>query len=324
MNLPSPIGGFPGATPLPGQSHAFRASATPQGMLDTQLARALGKAANPMMIVDRSSAIMWCNTAYTELVKKQAGEVLKKKPFCLAPTRENAKFFNEIWEIVMAGQIWKGELIERQPDGTMIPLDAVMTPLDDAHGNSAVFMLFLHDITERKSEYDKVWRQANYDRLTGLANRGFFLSMLEHSMVTSERNQNRFALLYIDLDGFKSANDTFGHGIGDEVLVETGEILKANVRRSDFVARLGGDEFACILSDMKGKEPAGEIATQIIKSLHLMKDLGGHKMTIGASIGIAYYPDDGLTQVDLVKKADAAMYAAKKAGKNCWRIAEEG
>lgn len=320
--LPStPTGGFPGATPLPGQN--LLAPRQPQGMPDAQLARALGKAANPIVIVDRSSAVMWCNTAYNLLVKKEANEILRRKPLCLTPTRENAKFLNEIWEAVMSGQIWKGELLERQPDGTTINLDAVMTPLDDAHGNPAVFMLFLHDITERKSEYDKIWRQANYDRLTGLANRGFFLSMLEHTMSTSLRNQSRFALLYIDLDGFKSANDTYGHGIGDEVLIETGEILKNNVRRSDFVARLGGDEFACILTDMKGEEPASEIADQIISSLHLMKDLGGHKMKIGASIGIAYYPDNGTSQIDLIKNADTAMYSAKKAGKNCWKLVEE-
>lgn len=320
MTFPSSFSkSLPGVQPLPGHlGHGQRL-----GMPDAQLARALAKAANPIVIVDRSSAVMWCNSAYTDMVDRPIDQVLRKKPICLEPTQENARFLKEVWEIVMARQIWKGELIERKANGTTVHLDAVMTPLDDAHGHPAVFMLFLNDITERKIEYDKIWRQANHDRMTGLANRGFFLSMLEHMTSTSQRNLTSFALLYIDLDGFKIANDTFGHAVGDLVLIETGEILKNNVRRSDFVARLGGDEFACLLADVKSPKDAGDVATKIIESLHLMKDLGPHKVKIGASIGIAFYPENGISQEDLVKKADAAMYTAKKAGKNCWRMAQD-
>ena len=310
---------LPGAQPLPGHSgHGQR-----QGMPDAQLARALAKAAHPIVIIDRSGAVLWCNGAYTLLVAKPLDQVLRKKPNCLEPTKDNARFLKDVWEIVMSRQIWKGELIERKPNGSTVHLDAVMTPLDDPHGNAAVFMLFLNDITERKVEYDKVWRQANHDQLTGLANRGFFLSMLEHMTSTSQRNHSSFALLYIDLDGFKTANDTFGHAVGDDVLIETGEILKNNVRRSDFVARLGGDEFACLLGEIKSAQDAGDVATKIIESLYLMKDIGPHKVTIGASIGIAFYPENGISQEDLVRKADAAMYAAKKAGKNCFRMAKD-
>ena len=143
-------------------------------------------------------------------------------------------------------------------------------------------------------------------------------------MTSSLRNQSQFALLYIDLDGFKSANDTYGHGVGDLILIETGEILKNNVRRSDFVCRLGGDEFACILSDIKLKSDACDISDKIIKSLHMMKDIDGNKVKIGASIGISFYPDNGTTQDDLINKADAAMYVSKRAGKNCWSVSDSG
>ena len=288
-------------------------------MPDAQLARALGKAANPILIVDRSGAVMWCNNAYSELVHIPADGLLRKKPHSLTPSKESARYLSEIWDIVMAGQIWKGELLERSADGVTIYMDAVMTPLDDAHGRPALFMLFLHDVSQRKAEYDKVWTLANHDRLTGLANRGFFLSMLTHSLAVAERNKLLFAVLYIDLDGFKAANDTFGHAVGDQVLVRVGEIFKQTVRRSDVVARMGGDEFACILLDIKAPSDAGLVASKLLSALALMREVGGHDVHIGASIGVSLYPANGTSESELVERADAAMYEAKAAGKNCWR-----
>lgn len=288
-------------------------------MHDAQLARALVKSANPMIIIDRSASIMWCNEAYSIMVDLPIDALMKKKPFSLAPSIENTKFLNEVWSVLMSGSIWKGELTERGKEGKIINVDAVMTPLDDATGKPSLFMLFLHDITERKNQYDVIWKMANHDRLTGLANRSFFLSMLDHTLSLSQRNGTLSSLLYIDLDGFKAANDTFGHDVGDLVLKETAEVLKANVRRSDFVARLGGDEFVCILSEVGNAQDSGEVASQIIRALHLMNNVGGKNVRIGASIGISTYPNDSMSAEGLIKCADTAMYAAKRAGKNCWR-----
>lgn len=288
-------------------------------MHEAQLARALTKSANPIIIVDRTSAIMWCNEAYCSMVGSEASKLLKRTPFLLAPTRDNSKFLDEIWSIVMSGNMWRGELSEKKADDDILHLDVVMTPLDDAMGKPALFMLYLHDITERKNRYDKIWKMANHDRLTGLANRNFFLSMLDHTLALSQRNNTQAALLYLDLDGFKKANDTYGHDVGDKVLQATAELLKTNVRRSDFVARLGGDEFVCILSEINNERDAGDVAEKIINSLRLLNNVAGNEVKIGASIGIAIYPDDTLDAETFVKIADSAMYQAKKDGKNCWR-----
>lgn len=296
-------------------------TAKKSGMHDAQLARALAKSGNPMVIVNRSASIMWCNEAYSTLINITIDALMRKKPFPLTPSIENTKFLEEIWSVLMSGCIWKGELMERRADGKVIHVDAVMTPLDDANGNPSLFMLFLHDITERKNQYDAIWKMANYDRLTGIANRSFFLSMLDHTLSMCERKGVMCSLLFIDLDGFKSANDMFGHDIGDLILKETAEVLKANVRRSDFVARLGGDEFVCILAEVAHAQDAGEVASQIIRALHLMTQVGGKNVQIGASIGIATYPIDSMDAAGLIKSSDNAMYAAKHAGKNCWRQA---
>lgn len=310
---------FPIQTGLPG---ALQTGATKKtGMHDAQLARALVRAANPMLIIDRGSNILWCNEAYAHLVATPPELLIKKKPACLAPTRERSKFLSEIWAVLMGGEIWKGELSERKADGTTVHVDAVMTPLDDAYGAPVLFMLFLHDITERKNEYDNIWRMANHDRLTGLANRSFFLSMLDRTLATAVRNKGRCGLLYLDLDGFKQANDTYGHDVGDLVLIEAAKIMSASVRRSDFVARLGGDEFVCILSEIAQDDDAGEVASKIISAIGQMQEVDGKKVKIGASIGVSLYPNDGVDGPSLIKASDRAMYAAKKAGKNCWRRA---
>lgn len=289
------------------------------GMHDAQLARALAKAANPMVIIDRSSTIMWCNDAYCQMVNVPFEQILMRKPLCLAPTKENGKFLTDLWLVLNGGHIWSGELTERTLDGTLVHVDAVMTPLDDAHGKPALFMLFLHDITKRKNEFNHVLKMANHDALTGLGNRSFFLSMLDHNLTTSQRNQTQTALLFIDLDGFKQVNDEFGHDVGDQVLISAAEILRTNVRRSDFVARYGGDEFVCILGEVSRADDAGNVAAKIIKALSLMQKIGGHDIKIGASIGVAVYPHDSLDGEALLKAADMAMYEAKNAGKNCWR-----
>lgn len=307
------------ATTLPGLLH--QSTMRKSGMHEAQLARALSKAANPMLIIDRASSIMWCNEAYCQMIDLPADKMLKRKPSCLAPSRDNGKYLTDLWTVVMSGHIWKGELSERKSDGTMVHLDAVMTPLDDAQGKPALFMLFLHDITERKNRYDDIWRMANHDRLTGLPNRNFFLSMLDHTLATNQRNGSQCALLYLDLDGFKAANDTYGHDVGDMVLQSAAELLKANVRRSDFVARLGGDEFVCILTEVAQAQDAGDVASKIIHAMSLMTNVGGRHVKIGASIGVAVYPDDAMDGDALIKSADTAMYAAKRDGKNCWRKA---
>lgn len=288
-------------------------------MHEAQLARALIKAANPIIIIDRSSSILWCNEAYGDLVDISPDQLLRMKPLCLAPTKENGTFLSDLWSSLMNGNIWKGELSERKIDGTIVSVDAVMTPLDDAQGHRALFMLFLHDITARKNQYDHVWKMANHDRLTGLANRSFFLSMLDHTLATCQRNSTKCSLLYIDLDGFKQANDTFGHDVGDQILVESAALLQSNVRRSDFVARLGGDEFVCILSEVAEQTDSGDVASKIIHAFSLMTQVGGHRVHIGASIGVATYPLHAMDGETLIKASDSAMYLAKRAGKNCWR-----
>jgi len=167
----------------------------------------------------------------------------------------------------------------------------------------------LHETAVQLEKY------ANYDTLTGLPNRRYFFEKLALMIAEHKHNSRKFALLYIDLDGFKSINDTFGHEVGDEVLITVGNRLEKGVRKTDFVARLGGDEFGVILYDIENLAVAETLAKKIHELLQNEISMQTIQYTISASIGIAIYPDTNNGVETLVKDADAAMYAVKKSGK---------
>ncbi len=180
--------------------------------------------------------------------------------------------------------------------------------------------IIARDMVRRKSYQMELYRSANFDKLTNVPNRALFLDRLDQTLKQSERYKRSFALLFIDLDGFKSVNDTLGHDAGDELLIKTAERLQDCVRVADTVARIGGDEFTVILSTIASIDDIQMIAKKIIQALSTSFNIGNQKAQIGASIGISVYPDNGGDAEILLKKADDAMYIAKKAGKNDYRM----
>ncbi len=180
--------------------------------------------------------------------------------------------------------------------------------------------LFIRDISERKAAEEKLNRLATTDNLTGLANRNAFNNLLEHMMQIAHRHDKSVALLFIDLDFFKAVNDTYGHTIGDKLLCEVADRLLTPRRQTDLVARLGGDEFAVVLSHFKRIDNVCTIAQDIINSMKVPFVIDGINCQIGASVGIAVYPDHAIDQTSLIQQADFAMYQAKDAGRNSWRF----
>jgi diguanylate cyclase (GGDEF)-like protein/PAS domain S-box-containing protein len=290
-------------------------------MNDLLLGQALKRASNPIFIVDKAGRTLWCNQAYADLLERPMNLVVHHKAPSLTTSSENHKFFSELWSIILEKkETWFGELKEKKPDGSIVYVDAVITPLTDPNGTVKLFLVLEHDITDRKVEYEKVWQLANYDRLTGLANRSFFTSMFERIITQATRNQKKVAVLFIDLDGFKGVNDTIGHEGGDQVLIETAHVLENFIRKSDIVARFGGDEFACILDEIESIDAAIMIAQKMVTAIGNIEEVKSGKVSVGASIGIALYPDHGYNQTEIRIAADMAMYEAKKQGKNCFHV----
>jgi diguanylate cyclase (GGDEF)-like protein len=159
-------------------------------------------------------------------------------------------------------------------------------------------------------------RLAHFDELTGLPNRVALENHLEQAIQQARRENGHFALMFLDLDKFKPVKDTYGHQVGDELLRNVGKRLKHCIRSSDVVGRRGGDEFVVITGPLHGDDDAKPIADKIVAVLNDTFHIQGHNVQIGASVGVALYPDDGLAAEDLLKQADAAMYRVKTSGRN--------
>ena len=171
--------------------------------------------------------------------------------------------------------------------------------------------------------HEELSQLANYDFLTGLVNRRLFNMLLEQMIHTVKRNNSSCAMLYLDLDGFKKVNDTFGHPVGDQLLVVVSERLKHILRESDIIARIGGDEFVVLLQDISKREDIETIVHKIHEELSKPVQLSNHHVEVGVSIGITRMPDDGLDAETLLKKADLALYRSKELGRNTFQFYSE-
>lgn len=210
------------------------------------------------------------------------------------------------------------EQVALRKDTTTFPIDLSVNPM--YLGDEISFIGIIRDITERKAAEDEIRRLALTDPLTDLANRNAFNTRFADALSQARRRETHVALLMIDLDKFKPVNDQYGHPVGDAVLIEVANCLRTICRETDIVARLGGDEFAAILTDLNDVESAIAPAEKIIAALKKPMTVLGQTVQIGASIGIAYFPGDADSEDTLVTLADNALYAAKAAGRNTFRV----
>jgi diguanylate cyclase (GGDEF)-like protein/PAS domain S-box-containing protein len=223
----------------------------------------------------------------------------------------------QVTAIVGRARNFQPHKIERiRPNGMALEIRGMPLP-------GGGFVTIYIDITERKRAEERIRVMALQDALTGLPNRLNLNEKVEQAIARAAANKHRFALMFLDLDGFKKVNDTLGHDAGDELLVRVAAQLNAAVRETDVVARLGGDEFVVLLHDIENDAVPGEIAGDIVHRLGVPFSLPQGDARIGTSIGIALYPVHGETREDLLRAADEAMYAAKKAGRGTWRMANE-
>ena len=269
-----------------------------------------------MMILEADGAIMNVNPAFTRLTGYSLGDVYGRHLSALGARRHPPEFFKEIRTCIARTGQWEGEIWNQYKEGDSYLIAIKINTVVDQQGKPFRRIALFSDITERKASEEKIWKQANFDPLTGLPNRRMFHERLRQEMLKADRSDAPMALFFIDLDHFKEVNDTLGHALGDVLLKETAQRLSNSVRGSDTVARLGGDEFTVILSALPDSNDAARIAEDILRQLVEPFQLGDNEAHISASIGITMYPDDGTTIDSLMKNADQAMYAAKEQGRN--------
>ncbi len=202
----------------------------------------------------------------------------------------------------------------KRPDGTILEVRGI--PLADGG-----FVTTYQDVTAKRLAEARIAYLAHHDALTGLPNRILLHERLQHALATVRRYGGRLAVHYLDLDGFKPVNDTFGHAVGDSLLKSVGDQIRRMLRESDTAARIGGDEFVILQNQVTGRQDAETLAGRLIDAFQQAFAVAGRRIRIGASVGICLAPDHGLDSVELIKQADAALYCAKEAGRGRFAVA---
>jgi diguanylate cyclase (GGDEF)-like protein/PAS domain S-box-containing protein len=283
-------------------------------------AAVFGNAAEGIMVTDKDNAIIRVNPAFSAITGYTPAEVLGKQPSILNSGRHDTAFFEEMWRHLDEVGRWEGEIWNRRKNGEIFVEWLAITTVEGDAGEGRHVATF-NDITKRKEADEIILHRANFDVLTDLPNRGLFDDRLVSVLAMARRHHRNFALMYIDIDWFKGVNDSLGHAAGDVLLAEAAKRMEKCVRDADTVARLGGDEFAVILSDLNGPGEVEDVARRVNRALAEPFDLPEGVTTVSGSIGIAIFPGDGADELLLKKAADRALYAAKSAGRNTYRMA---
>jgi diguanylate cyclase (GGDEF)-like protein/PAS domain S-box-containing protein len=266
-----------------------------------------------IMVTDTDDRILMVNRAFESLTGLSAAEVIGKTPDILDGTRDDASLRGERQESLSSQGRWSGELWGKKKSGEIYPMAMSVAAVHDAGGSVSHFISIITDVSDQKIQAARIEQLAFYDSLTGLPNRALFLDRLEQTLAASKRHGGHGAILFMDLDRFKEINDSLGHAVGDLALVEVARRFQGATRKEETLARLGGDEFV-LIAENADHQTAVRIANRLQRALTEPLDLMGQPYSIGASIGIAFYPADGQTSEDLIKRTDIAMYRAKSGG----------
>ena len=270
-------------------------------------------------IAEPAGTLIYANPAFAAAFRVTPAELNGADFFELA-RKFVPDIADQVREAIRSGATYRGEMQATVESGDVRTYEYLLVPVFNPAGRCEAIAGNARDITVRKLEEQRTQRRADHDVLTDLPNRGLFRERLEHEVQHAARTHLSLALLFVDLDGFKEVNDRLGHAAGDELLRQVAERIKVRTRVTDTVARLGGDEFTVILSDVTEAPHIDLIAAEILNDLRQPFELSAGHAAISASIGISVYPGDGSTPEELVDSSDAAMYAAKSAGRNCYRF----
>ena len=273
-----------------------------------------------IMIVDRDNIIQKVNFSFSAVTGYEEAEVIGKSPRILKSGTQSKTFYEAMWNTLKKEGHWQGEIWNRRKNGDLYAEWLSITCITDKLGRVTHYIGIFSDITQRKQDEKQIQHLAHFDTLTELPNRTLLNDRLKQALIQSTRYKQWLAVFFLDLDHFKTLNDTLGHFVGDLLMQEVTKRLIACVRESDTVARFGGDEFVIVLPDFDNEETArvnsAEIANKILAELSRAFDLSGNKFVTSTSIGFSLFPKDGRSATELIKNADTAMYHAKAQGRN--------
>ncbi|MFZ2541136.1 MAG: EAL domain-containing protein [Gallionella sp.] len=278
-----------------------------------------------ILITDPETKILRVNQAFQDMTGYSAAELVGQNPRILKSGRHDAAFYQAMWSDLLSTGKWSGEIWDRRKNGEIYPKLMTITAVHDDNRRVTHYVAASRDISNRKKSEQEIHRLAFYDSLTQLPNRRLLLDRLQQAVAASMRNGRHGALLFLDLDHFKTINDTQGHVMGDRLLIEVARRLQTCVREGDSVARLGGDEFVVVLEGLSSNEHEAASQTELISEKvrselgqpYVLKDF---ECLSTASIGISLFCGHLESAEDLLMHADVAMYQAKSAGRDAIRF----
>ena len=275
-----------------------------------------------IFITDAQGNILEVNAAFCMISGYAQSEVVGLNARILKSRLVSSKFYRQLKTSLLKQGFWKGELWLQCKSGANCPMLLNINAVYDDHAELTHYAAISTDISQQKKNEQDLKQLAYYDVLTELPNRFLFRDRVEHEISMAQRNNTRLALLFLDLDHFKNINDTLGHWAGDALLQTIAHRIQHCLRKSDTVARMGGDEFTVILPNLNSINDSTEVARQLVQAIAKPVTIKEHTVFIGASIGIAIFPDDGSDFYALTKHADTAMYAAKTKGRGVFQYFE--
>ena len=292
---------------------------------DLRIAATTFESQEGIFITDANAAIIRVNRAFTDIAGYTGGEVIGRNPRLFSSGRQDERFYASMWESIHNTGKWKGEIWNRRKIGEIYPQFLTITAVKDTDGIVTNYIAIFNDITASKAAADQIEHLAFYDLLTSLPNRRLLMDRLEQALTSSTRTGKKGGLLFIDLDNFKTLNDTLGHDIGDLLLQQVALRLESCVRECDTVARLGGDEFVVMLEELSEQplEAAAQteaVGDKILATLNQPYQLADHVYHNSPSIGAILFKERHQSIDELLKHADIAMYQSKKAGRNTLRF----
>jgi len=278
-------------------------------------ARVFDRAGEAIIVSDPNGIIQTVNAAFTRISGYSSEEAVGQRTTLLKSGLHSPEFYESMWQSLLNKGFWQGEISNRRKNGEVYPEWLTINSVSNDRGELEHYVAVFSDISQLKDSQRRAEYLSTHDALTGLPNRSLFNDRLRQAIALARRSQQRVAALFIDLDNFKTINDTLGHDVGDHLLKECALRLRQVVRDVDTVSRVGGDEFIAMLVGCD-LEATSLVANRIVDEMAASFDIGVRRLFVSASIGVAFFPEDGVDSDSLIKAADAAMYRAKESGRN--------
>lgn len=270
-------------------------------------------------VTNAEAAIIDVNPAFTAITGYARDEALGNNPSLLRSMRHDFTFYKSMWDRLLVNGTWSGEIWNRRKDGSVYPVWLSISSIRNTDGEATHYIGVFRDISEAKEQEERIRHLAFHDALTGLPNRTLLIDRLQRALLRMQRENNRVAVIFIDMDNFKTINDSLGHAVGDQLLVAFAQRIGTALRSGDSLARLGGDEFVVVVEGVFGPAQIDMFASRIFALLEKPFVVGDHDLHVTMSVGITLGPTDGDDVERLLKNADMAMYRAKAEGKNSFR-----